>query len=139
MMRAMSDDYAQMVNDLPGNGWMKAIGLTITSASIDEVRGEWNVGDQHLQGFGIVHGGVHSSVIETLASIGAYLVALPRGQRVVGLENHTSFIRAVGVGPLHAIAKPVTRGRSSQVWECDVRDAGEKLVARGTVRLLCID
>jgi uncharacterized protein (TIGR00369 family) len=137
-MRAMSDDHAQTVNQLPGNGWMKAIGLKITSATTEEVRGEWDVGEQHLQSFGIVHGGVHSSVIETMASIGAYLVALPRNQRVVGLENHTSFIRGVGTGTLHAVARPVTRGRTSQVWECEIRDTEDKLVARGSVRLLCI-
>jgi 1,4-dihydroxy-2-naphthoyl-CoA hydrolase len=66
------------------------------------------------------------------------LVALPRNQRVVGLENHTSFIRGVGQGTLRAVARPVTRGRTSQVWECEIRDIEDKLVARGSVRLLCI-
>ena len=63
---------------------------------------------------------------------------MPRKQRVVGLENHTSFIRAVRQGKLRAVARPVTRGRSSQVWEAWIRDAEERLVAQGTVRLLCI-
>lgn len=131
-------DYAQMVNELPGNGWTKAVGLVVTQASEDEVRGEWEVGPVHHQGFGIVHGGVHATVIESLASVGAYLFAAPRGQRVVGLENHTSFIRAVTEGRLRAVARPLTRGRSSQLWECEVRDGEDKLVARGTVRLLCL-
>ena len=94
--------------------------------------------EKHHQGYGIVHGGVHSGVIETLASVGAAVVAHPRGQRVVGLENNTSFIRAVRSGKLHALAKPVTRGRASQVWEVWIRDAEERLVAQGRVRLLCV-
>jgi len=56
----------------------------ILSASPDEVTCEWEVSEKHHQPYGIVHGGVHSGVIESLASIGAALVAHPRGQRVVG-------------------------------------------------------
>ncbi len=73
-----------------------------------------------------------------LASVGAALVAHSRGQRVVGLENNTSFIRAVRSGVLHAVARPVTRGRTTQVWEAHVRDADERLIAQGRVRLLCL-
>ena len=69
-----------MVNALP-SGWVKAMGIVITRASADEVECEWTVEEKHHQAYGIVHGGVHAGVIETLASIGAALVALPRGQR----------------------------------------------------------
>ena len=135
----MADDFAAMMNALPGNGWVKTMGIVITRATADEVACEWDVGERHHQGYGIVHGGVHCGVIESLASIGAAAVAAPRGQRVVGLENSTSFIRAVSSGRLHAVARPVTRGRRTQVWEAWVRDDEEHLVAQGRVRLLCLD
>src|SRR6187401_3551887 len=83
----MPDDFSEIINNLPGNGWVKAMGLLVTRATIDEVACQWQVGEQHLQGYGIVHGGVHAGVIETLASIGAHLVATGRGQRVVGVET----------------------------------------------------
>ena len=130
----MADDFAAMVNAMP-NGWVKAMGIVVTRATADEVACEWTVEEKHHQAYGIVHGGVHAGVIETLASIGAALVALPRGQRVVGLENNTSFIRAVRAGKLRAVARPVTRGRTSQVWEAWIRDEEERLVAQGRVRL----
>jgi 1,4-dihydroxy-2-naphthoyl-CoA hydrolase len=133
----MADDFVTMVNAMPG-GWVKAMGLVVTRADADEVACEWTFEDKHHQAYGIVHGGVHAGVIETLASIGAALVALPRGQRVVGLENNTSFIRAVRSGKLTATARPVTRGRTTQVWEAWIRDEEGKLVAQGRVRLLCI-
>ncbi|HEX9102624.1 MAG TPA: PaaI family thioesterase [Polyangia bacterium] len=126
-----------MVNEMPG-GWVKAMGIVVTRASVDEVECEWTVEDKHYQGYGIVHGGVHAGVIETLASIGAALVAMPREQRVVGLENNTSFIRAVRTGKLRGTARPVTRGRTTQVWEAWIRDEEGKLVASGRVRLLCV-
>ncbi|HKE18308.1 MAG TPA: PaaI family thioesterase [Kofleriaceae bacterium] len=133
----MPDQSADLLNRLPG--WVRDMGIRIVTASPDEVTCELEVAEKHLQGYGIVHGGVHCGVIETIASIGAALVALPRGQQVVGLENSTSFIRAVRTGAiLRGVARPVTRGRTTQVWEADIRDTDGRLVAQGRVRLLCV-
>lgn len=132
-----SEELLTWINGMPG--WVKEMGVVVTAASADEVVCEWEVTEKHHQGYGIVHGGVHCCVIETLASIGAAIVAMPRGQRVVGLENNTSFIRAVRSGKLRAVARPVTRGRSSQVWEAWIRDDKDQLVAQGRVRLLCVE
>jgi len=131
-------DFAQLINQLP-TGWVKETGIVILSAGPDEVTCQLEISDKHHQGYGIVHGGVHAGMIETLASIGAAVVAHPRGQRVVGLENSTSFIRAARAGKIFGTAKPVTRGRHSQVWEAWIRDSDGKLLAQGRVRLLCID
>ena len=133
----MTDDLVAAANAAPG--WVKEMGIRILTASADEVTCEWQVGEKHKQPMGIVHGGVHCGVVETLASVGAALVAQPRGQRVVGLENSTSFIRAVRSGTLRGIARPVTRGRTSQLWQVWIRDEKEQLVAQGQVRLLCVD
>src|SRR3981081_647592 len=121
-------------------GWLQAMGVTITLATKDEVRAELTVGPEHLQGYGIVHGGVHCGLIEPLVSSRAALFALPKGQSVVGLENHTSFIRAVRTGSkLRAVSTPVTRGNRTQVWEARGIDEEDRTVATGRVRLLCLD
>ena len=135
----MAADFSKRLNAMP-EGWLQAMNVTITKATADEVACELTVGPEHLQGYGIVHGGVHCGVIESLASIGAALYALPRNQSVVGLENSTSFIRAVRAGArLRATATPVTRGRRTQVWAAEVRDGDDRVVATGRVRLLCLE
>jgi len=133
----MIEDLIAHMNGQP-SGWVKEMGITILSATPDEVTCAWEVGEKHHQSFGIVHGGVHCGVVETLASVGAALVAMPRGQRVVGLENCTSFLRAVRRGRLTGVARPVHRGRRTQVWEAWIRDEQGRLVAQGRVRLLCL-
>jgi 1,4-dihydroxy-2-naphthoyl-CoA hydrolase len=97
------------------------------------------IGPDHLQAYGIVHGGVHSGVIETIASVGAALDALTRGQSVVGLENHTSFLLAVRKGKLQATARPLMRGRRTQVWEANVTDDAGRIVASGRVRFIALE
>ena len=132
-------DFSERLNSMT-EGWVHAMGLHFTVATADEVACELTIGPQHLQGYGIVHGGLHCGVIETLASVGAAMAAGPRGQAVVGLENSTSFIRAVRAGAqLRAECKPITRGRKSQVWEGRILDDENRLVATGRVRLLCFE
>jgi uncharacterized protein (TIGR00369 family) len=131
-------DFAALLNQRSADGWAASMGVRFVRATVDELVAELDVGPQHLQPYGIVHGGVHAGLIETLASIGAALVALPRGQSVVGLENHTTFVRAARAGRLRATATPVVRGRTTQVWEGAVRDDEGRLLATGRVRLLCL-
>lgn len=108
-------------------------------ATSEEVVAELEIGPLHHQAYGIVHGGVHSGLVETVASVGAALSALPHGQSVVGLENHTSFLYAVRQGLLRATARPLMRGRRTQVWEVTVANADGRTVASGQVRFLVLE
>ena len=132
------DNFAELCNANPG-GWNRAMGVRFLKATPDEVVGELTVTPTHHQPYGIVHGGVMAGVIETLCSVGAAVVATPRNQSVVGVDNHTSFLKAVREGTLRITARPITRGRRTQLWEAEVRDAESRLVATGRVRLLCLD
>ena len=116
-------------------GWGSTMNLVFTAASADEVRCEVEVGEQHLQPFGLVHGGVYCGIIEQATSMGATMFVAPLGQQAVGLENTTSFIRAVTGGTLRAVARPVSRGRTNQVWEAWIHDDRDRLVSQGRVRL----
>jgi uncharacterized protein (TIGR00369 family) len=131
-------DVTAMVNASLG-GWNTAMGLRFTRVTAEECVGELIVGAHHLQPYGIVHGGVHTGIIEAACSTGAAIVALSRGQSVVGLENSTSFIAAARGGTLRVTAKPLTRGRRTQVWEAVVHDDAGKTLATGRVRLLCVE
>jgi uncharacterized protein (TIGR00369 family) len=132
-------DFSEMLNSADADGWVKANGLHFVRATLDEVVAELTIGPQHRQPYGIVHGGVHCGVIETVASVGAALNAMAEGRHAVGLENHTSFLRAVRGGKLTVTARPVAKGRRSQVWEGEVRDDKGRLAATGRVRLMILE
>ena len=131
-------DVTDMINANLG-GWNTAMGLSFTKVTADECIGELVVAAHHLQPYGIVHGGVHTGIIEAACSTGAAVVAFARGQSVVGLENATSFITAVRSGTLRVTATPVTRGRRTQVWQATVTNEEGRTCATGRVRLLCLE
>ena len=116
-------------------GLDEALGFRLDEAGPDRVVLSWTVGPQHLQAYGIVHGGVHCAAIESAASIGAALWFMDRG-RVVGVANHTNFLRATREGErLVATATPLHRGRSQQLWQVEIVDGQQRIAARGEVRL----
>jgi len=129
-------DLAAMFNAHLG-GFERALGLRFTRVTRDELVAEVPVGPHLTQPYGLVHGGVYASIVETLASAGAAIDAMASGKGSVGLENTTSFVRAVRDGTLVATGTPVHRGRSSQVWQVEIRSDG-KLAATGRVRTLTL-
>jgi 1,4-dihydroxy-2-naphthoyl-CoA hydrolase len=129
-----SADLPGVINgDLTGE-FVRHLGIRFTEATGDRVVAEWDAAPKLHQPYGIVHGGVHCSVFETLASFGAALWLGDRGQ-TVGVNNNTDFYRAVREGTLTSTATPIHRGRSQQVWGLETVDAEGRLVARGQVRL----
>lgn len=110
------------------------LGITLERADADEVTAVWRAETRLHQPHGVVHGGVHCSVVETLASVGASLWLGDRG-RVVGVSNSTDFFRPLTEGQVTSVARPVHRGRSQQVWIVETHDEQRRLVARGQVRL----
>lgn len=132
---------ADIVDDLNRRrgGFNQTIGLRFESVSYEEVVAVVPVSPALHQPYGLVHGGVYAAMIETLASVGAALNALAIGRSAVGLENATTFLKAVREGTLTGRATPLSRGRRTQVWEVRITDDDDRLVAHGRVRMLCLE
>lgn len=116
------------------DGFDALLGLTLISVSEDEVVGRFEVRPELLQPYGLLHGGVLCSVVETVGSVAGATWFGDRGH-VVGTTNHTNFLRAVREGVLTATATPIHRGRTQQLWTVDVRDEQQRLVAKGELRV----
>jgi 1,4-dihydroxy-2-naphthoyl-CoA hydrolase len=110
------------------------LGLELDEITPDRVTAHLPVRPELHQPFGLLHGGVHCSIVETLASVAA-AVWLGDDGHVVGVANQTDFLRAVRSGVLRAEALPIHRGRSQQLWSVQIWDQDDRLVARGQVRL----
>ena len=117
-----------------GGPFTEYLGVELQEVTGDRVVATWTAGEHLHQPYGIVHGGAHCGVVETLASIAASVWLGDRGT-VVGVNNSTDFYRAVRDGAMTSTALPVHRGRSQQVWVVETVDAEGRLVSRGQVRL----
>ena len=123
------------------DAWGRHLGLEMLEVTPERVRARLDAGPRHHQPYGILHGGVWCSIVEGVASYGAGVAALARGQKgVVGIANSTDFLRSHSTGELLAESTPLHVGRTQQLWEVRItRSTDGKLVARGQVRFQVLE
>lgn len=92
------------------------IGLVVETVSGSQVQAYIDVDERHHQGSGTVHGGIYAHVIESVATIGSSAAVREQGQRTVGVNNQTDFLRPFAKGRLSITAWPVQQGRTLQLW-----------------------
>ncbi len=129
----MSSSASDFLSELPP-GFNGLLGIRYDEVGPDGVTLSLDVRPDLHQPYGIVHGGVWCSLVETAASVAAARWYGDRG-RVVGVANHTDFLHAVEEGTVTAVASPIHRGRLQQLWLVEIRNADTRLVARGEVRI----
>jgi uncharacterized protein (TIGR00369 family) len=116
--------------------FVAASGLVLAEVSGSRVVGHVDLGRQHHTPWGVVHGGLYATVVETAASIGASVAASERSEFAVGLNNSTDFLRSAREGRADVVAEPIMQGRTQQLWQVTIsRHEDGKALARGTVRL----
>jgi 1,4-dihydroxy-2-naphthoyl-CoA hydrolase len=118
------------------NPFLQLVGLRLEEVDGKRVRGTIELGERQHTPWGLVHGGVYTTAIETAASIGASLAVRDQGMFAVGVTNTTDFVRPMRTGRVDVVAEPLTQGRTQQLWQVDiVRHDDGKRVAHGKVRL----
>ena len=122
----------------PQPGWDSALGLRIEELTSTRVVGYVDIDERHQQGYGIVHGGVWASVVESVGSHGAAMAAqeVTGEMAVVGIANSTDFLRPFRSGRVRATGTPIQTGRTQQIWLVEIeREPDGKMVARGQLRV----
>jgi len=113
------------------------LGIEFVEIGDDFITARVPVDERTRQPYGLLHGGVSVVLAETLGSCGAFYSA-PEGQRAVGLDINANHLRSAITGWVTGTARPVHRGRTTQVWQIDMtNDAGElTCVSRITMAVL---
>ena len=112
------------------------LGLRFTELGPDGARAQLEVTPKLLQPMGLVHGGVYCSIVESMASVSAYVwLSGNGGGEVVGVNNNTDFLRSIRTGTVYGASEPIHRGRRQQLWLVTITDDDDRVVARGQVRL----
>jgi 1,4-dihydroxy-2-naphthoyl-CoA hydrolase len=116
--------------------FMRLLDLQFDECTPTRVTGSVAADERHHQPWGLVHGGLYTSTIETFATTGAFAAVKDQGMQAVGISNITDFLRPHRSGRLDVLATAIFQGRTQQLWEVELRrPEDQKLVARGQVRL----
>lgn len=115
------------------------LGIRFTEIGEDYLTATMPVDHRTHQPAGILHGGASVALAETLGSVGAYLCVDSERQLCVGLEINANHVRAVHSGLVTGTARPLHRGRTTQVWEIRIVDEKDRLVCISRITLAVLD
>jgi 1,4-dihydroxy-2-naphthoyl-CoA hydrolase len=122
------------------SAFLAGTGMRVTHVSPHAVDARVELGPQHHTPWGVVHGGLYTTVVESVASIGACAAVAGRGLIAVGVNNNTDFLRSMTSGTVTVHAEPVQQSRNQQLWDVNIVEEGTgRLVARGSVRLANVE
>jgi 1,4-dihydroxy-2-naphthoyl-CoA hydrolase len=131
-----SRDFPASADLPPAGAWLEALGMVLEELSGTRVTAHLDLGPQHHTPWGVVHGGIYTTLIESVASVGASAAVFERGEFAVGVHNATDFLRSMRAGRVDIVAEPAIQGRVQQLWEVNItRHDDGKMIAQGRVRL----
>ena len=107
------------------------LGVQVSSASPEEVRGRLEWRPERCTTGGVLHGGALMALADSVGAYCAFL-NLPEGASTTTIESKTNFLRPVREGVVSAVAQPLHVGRTIVVVDTELRDAQGRLVARVT-------
>lgn len=111
--------------------------MQLTEMALDRARVELELGTCHLQPFGLVHGGVIATLIDT-ATFWAVFMRIPADAGLVNVDLKLNYLRPVKKGRLIAEGRRIKDGRSICYSEANVHDETGKLIAHGTSTLMVL-
>jgi uncharacterized protein (TIGR00369 family) len=123
------------MSELEASPFDRHYGLEVEEAGDEVVRARVPVERHVTQPLGLVHGGVYASIAEALASLGTNIGVVPRGSVGLGMSNHSTFLRPVSKGTVHAVARRRHRGRTTWVWDVEMTDDDDRLCAVSRVTI----
>ena len=121
------------------NSMVDHLGIEVIEVGDDFIKARMPVDHRTIQPMtNVLHGGASVALAETIGSTGAHACIDPAKFFVVGLEINANHVRSVRDGWVIGTARPIHRGRTTQLWEIRITDTADKLVciSRLTVAVL---
>jgi len=110
-------------------GYDGTLGLVFDPTAPGEIRAAVPVRDGLCNPFGIVHGGVYSSIAESIATATTIYRVHADGRAAIGMSNDTRLLRPISEGTIHARARALHAGRTTWLWDVAFRDDADRLCA----------
>ena len=127
-----------MLNAASKDTLVANLGIEIIEIGTDFLLAKMPVDHRTKQPMGILHGGASVVLSETLGSLAASLLIDKSAEFSVGLEINANHIKSVKSGYVFGKAIPIHVGRSTQIWQTDIRNEAGKLVCTSKLTVAII-
>ena len=130
--------YIQALQDLIRDApFPRLMGMRLEAIAIDSATIVLDIDERHFQPFGIVHGGVLATLIDT-ATFWAAFLRLPPDAGLVNIDLKLNYLQPANAGRLTATGRCIRPGRTLSYTEAHVYDERGELLAHGTSTLMAL-
>ena len=137
-MQQPNDDYINKLIDMVNTSpYPKHLRMQLVSISVDQAVVKLNTEQCHLQPFGIVHGGVLATLIDT-ATFWSVFLRLPEDAGLVNIDLKLNYLKSISSGLMTVQGRCIRAGRTINYAEASVKDKEGNLVAHGTSTLMVL-
>ena len=137
-MRKLNDEYLQaLYESISSSPFPHHMRMRLVFLSWDQARVTLETATCHLQPYGIVHGGVLATLIDT-ATFWAAFARLPEDVGLVNVDLKLNYLKPVQTGILTAEGFCLRPGKTISYAEARVVDEQGDLVAHGTSTLMAL-
>jgi uncharacterized protein (TIGR00369 family) len=126
-----ADVRAEIVGLAERNPFYAWTGMRVVRVDPGEVDVAMDVGPDHLNLRGLLHGGMIATLADTASGLAIRSALGPESSHAT-VQLDVQFLRPGGPGSIEAHGRAVRVGRSIAFAEADVVDAGGTLLARAT-------
>jgi 1,4-dihydroxy-2-naphthoyl-CoA hydrolase len=120
------------------NTMMEVLGVEYIDVQEGYVEARMPVDKRTHQPVGLLHGGASAALVETLGSMGSALLVDPKEFNVTGIEVNTNHVKGVREGWVIGKARIIHRGKTTHLWNVDIFNEQNELVATGRLTVLII-
>ncbi len=138
-MEYSQEELIENMNSNRTESIWNVLDIKLVEAQKDRVVATMPIGPQHRQQVGYLHGGVSVVLAESLASFGSVLNIDANTQMAFGLEINANHLRPKREGTVTGVATPISRGRTTHVWDIRITDEQDKLVCISRCTVAIVD
>ena len=137
-MNTPNPEYVEKMKEMVKNApFPHHMNMQLVDIGVDKAEVELQLDRIHLQPFGIVHGGVLATLIDT-ATFWSAFIRIPEDCGLVNVDLKLNYLKPVVSGKLKAKGNCLKAGRTISYAEAEVVDENGELVAHGTSSLMII-
>ena len=125
----------ELINVVNNSPFPSHMAMRLVSIELDKAIIELKTGNCHLQPYGIVHGGVLATLVDT-ATFWSIFMRIPEDAGLVNIDLKLNYLKSVAKGLLTAEGRAIRTGNSISYAESNVRDENGELVVHGTSTLM---
>ncbi len=117
------------INQFCKNSLISHLDIEFTDATANSLSARMPVNEKTIQPMGYLHGGASLALAETVGSGASLLYVDIEKFNVFGMNVSASHISSVREGWVTATAKILHKGRTTHVWDVEIKDQNGKLIS----------